>query len=190
MEGALSWLGDLMQFIGKFFPRVVIITTTHAGIKFVRGHKVVVLEPGVHVYWPLVTELESYPVARQAVDLRSQTLVTMDEKTIAAGALIVYEIRDIESILAHTYDPEDTVRDVALSAVHDVLCRLTWAEIRDSIKNDTLEKALKHEAYRGLTSYGVRVLRLTLTDLAPCRVIKLLNENPTPADVTTQQGER
>jgi regulator of protease activity HflC (stomatin/prohibitin superfamily) len=104
MEGALAWIGQLAEWIGRFFPRWQIVTSTHGGVKFVRGARVVPLAPGMHWFWPLTTELLLYPTARQAVDLRSQTFVTADNKTIAVGGLIVYEVKDIAR------DPRQHVR--------------------------------------------------------------------------------
>jgi regulator of protease activity HflC (stomatin/prohibitin superfamily) len=174
MDSALSWIGTIAGWVGQFFPRLEIVTTTHGAVKWVKGSKVIALGPGWHWYWPFTTKFESYPTARQAVDLRSQTITTADDKTIIAGGLIIYEIKDIEAICAHTFDADETIADICLSAVHDVLCTKSWAEIRDAQRSGNLDRDLRVEVRKSLDSYGVRVLKMTLTDLAPCRVIKLL----------------
>lgn len=174
MESALGWIAQIVQWIGQFIPRWVIIHTTHGGVKFVYGHRVIPLAAGFHFYWPLTTDIVVYPVARQAVDLRSQTLTTADGRTIVAGGLIVYEIDDIEKILAHTFDPDDTIKDIALSAVHDVCAGKTWEELQTEVRSGRLDTALRSEARKFLAPYGVKLLKMTLTDLAPCRVLKLV----------------
>jgi regulator of protease activity HflC (stomatin/prohibitin superfamily) len=174
LDNALGWIGQVVEWIGRFITRGEIVNPVHGALKFVGGSKVVKLGPGIHWYWPARTEFHTYPVARQAVDLRAQTFVTEDDKTIAAGGLIVYEIEDLEAILAHTYDPDETIRDITLSAIHDVCCRLSWADLKSQQQRGTLDTKLRNEARRGLDGYGVRVLKVTLTDLAPCRVVKLL----------------
>jgi len=174
MESAFAWIGQLIEWFGQFFPRWVIIRTTHGGCKFIRGRKVVPLAPGFHFYWPLTTELEVYPTARQAADLRTQTLMTTDGKTLVVGGLIVYEIQDIVPILAHTFDPDQTVKDIALSAIHDVLVRMSWVDIRTAQEQGTLNLRLRRRVRRELSKYGVKVLKTTLTDLAQTRVYKLM----------------
>jgi regulator of protease activity HflC (stomatin/prohibitin superfamily) len=174
MDSALAWIGQLAEWLGRFFPRWQIITKTHGGVKFVRGAKVVPLGPGIHWFWPLVTELLIYPTARQAVDLRSQTFVTADDKTIAVGGLIVYEVKDIAAILGHTFDPDETIRDITAAAIHDVCCVKRWDELREGLRSGSLDRELRKEAAKGLDGYGVRVLRTTLTDLAPARVLKVV----------------
>lgn len=175
MDAAFAWVGQIVDWFGQFLPRWTIVKTTHAAVKFVRGHKVVALGPGWHLYWPLTTEFESYPVVRQAADLRTQTLMTTDGKTLVVGGLVVYEIRDIAAILAHTWDPEQTIKDIALSAVHDVLVCMSWVDIRTAQESGTLNLRLRKRVRAELERYGVRVLKTTLTDLAQARVYKLMN---------------
>lgn len=172
MDSALAWVGQIAEWLGRFFPRWVIIDTAHAGVKWVKGWKVVPLGPGIHWYWPAMTKFEVHPVVRQAIDLRPQTIETKDERTILAGGLVAYEIDDIEKVLAHTYEPDNTIRDICLPAIHSVLSSMTWEEIR---KNPRLDLRLKNEVQRNLAPYGVRVIQATLTDLAPCPVIRLIN---------------
>jgi regulator of protease activity HflC (stomatin/prohibitin superfamily) len=179
MDGAFAWIGQIVEWFGQFFPRWTIIRTTHAGVKFVKGKKTVALGPGWHVWWPLTTDLLVHPVARQAADLRTQTLMTTDGKTLVVGGLIVYEIKDIEAILAHTWDPDQTIKDITLSAIHDVLVRMSWVEVRTGQELGTLGLKLRRRARRELDKYGVRVLRVTITDLAQTRVYKLMQSTST-----------
>jgi regulator of protease activity HflC (stomatin/prohibitin superfamily) len=174
MDSALAWVGQIAEWFGRLIPRLVIIRTTHAAIKFVRGWKVVTCTPGLHLYWPIVTDIVTYPTARQAEELRGQTIVTTDDKTLLVAGLVIYEVEELEKLIAHTFAPQQTVKDLTLTAVHDVCCQLSWDEIKAEQRKGTLDTKLKNEAQRALGSYGVRVTKLMLTDLAPCRVLKLV----------------
>jgi regulator of protease activity HflC (stomatin/prohibitin superfamily) len=129
MEGALAWLSEFIRFLADFFPHRAIVKTTHGAVKFVGGRRAVQLGPGLHWYWPFYTEFWEYPIARQALDLPTQTIVTSDERAIAAGGIIVYRVFDILALVARTYSPDQTVKDIALTAFHQVLCRHTWREL-------------------------------------------------------------
>jgi regulator of protease activity HflC (stomatin/prohibitin superfamily) len=111
---------------------------------------------------------------RQTVDLRAQTLCTTDDKSIVVGGMIVYEIYDIEAIVARTFEPDDTIKDISLSAIHDVCCQKSWDELKEAQRTGALNRELKKEAARELDKFGVKVLKTTLTDMALCRVIKLM----------------
>lgn len=174
MEAAFAWLGKLMEWVGEFIPRRVILDPTMGGCKFVGGKKVKVMGPGVHWYWPFWTAFHTYPTARQADDLRSQTVVTTDDRTVVVGGMIVYEVSDVEKILAHTYKPQDSIRDIALTAIHDVICQMSWEELRAAQRSGILDRKLKSECYQALKPYGVTTLKVQLTDLAPARVLRLV----------------
>ncbi len=173
MNEALAWVGQIAGWIGRFIPRWEIIPATHAGVKFVRGHRVVPLAPGIHWWWPVTTTFERYPVVRQATNLRAQTMETKDGITIAVSALIVYEVHDIADLIARTFEADNTIGEVALTATMDVLHGKTWDEIRGT-RRSTLNNALRKAAERVLEPYGVTVLGMALTDLARCRVFKVL----------------
>src|SRR5579859_4527310 len=95
MESALAWIGKIADWLGQWIPRWVIFDTTMGGVKFIRGKRAVPLGPGVHFYWPATTILDTYPTARQTDDLRSQTVVTADDKVIVVSGQIVYEVTDV-----------------------------------------------------------------------------------------------
>jgi regulator of protease activity HflC (stomatin/prohibitin superfamily) len=177
MEGAFAWLSQLVEWFGRFVPRLSILDTTENAVKYVRGKRPVALGPGLHVWWPLVTTWVPYPVARQADELRTQTIVTTDDKVIVVGGLLVYEVIDIVKLVAYTHSPSGAVTDIALTAVHDTCCQLSWSELKDEQRRGTLDTKLKNSAQKALGDYGVRVMKLMLTDLAPCRVLKLMQHD-------------
>jgi regulator of protease activity HflC (stomatin/prohibitin superfamily) len=174
MTEAFSWLGQLVEWIGQFIPRILQVNQLQGAVKFVRGKPGTALKSGMHVWWPLTTTLHTYPVARQAEELRGQTMVTVDDKVILVGGLIVYEVGDIEKLVGHTFMPEQTVKDLTLTVVHDICCRMSWEDLKGGQRRGTLDTRLKNEAQKVLEPYGVTVLKLMLTDLSPCRVLKLV----------------
>jgi regulator of protease activity HflC (stomatin/prohibitin superfamily) len=174
VDSALAWIGQLAEWIGRFFPRFVILTTVEGGVKFVHGSRVVALGPGLHCYWPLVTVLETFPTARQTDNLPTQTLTTKDDKVVAVGGMVIYEVNDVEKLLAYTHDGIKTIQDCTLTTIHDVCCNMTWDELKAERRRGTLNTKLKNASQKELSPYGVRVIKCMLTDLAPTRVYKIL----------------
>lgn len=174
METAFAWIGQLASWLGAFFPRWVIINPTKKGLKYVRGKRIVPLGPGIHWYWPVLTEFDWYPAVRQADDLRSQTVVTADDKVIVVGGMIVYEVIDIVKLLPCTHSPQKMIEDMTITSIHDVCCKFTWDELKMGQRKGTLDTKLKNETQKQLDEYGVKVFKVQLTDLAPTRVLKLL----------------
>jgi len=175
-----EWLNDLARYLSTFVPKLEIVDTTHGAVKFRYGKQPIALEPGLHVYWPLVTKFVSYPTARQSIDLRTVTTVTSDDVTLLVGGMVVYEIEDIAAIIAHTWDPENTIHDIAISAIADIVCgRYTYKELLTKRHNGELEEELFDRLTADLEDYGVRVLTARLPDMCPTTVVKMVGGVPT-----------
>lgn len=180
MSAAFEWIGQIASFIGQFVPRWFILDTTMGAVLFVKG-KPVACKPGaVYWYWPVWTTLKEIPVVRQADDLRTQTVVTADDKIIIVSGMIISEIVDIVKFAATSYDGPTTIIEMGMAAVHDVCCKLTWEELKAMQRKGTLDTRLRNAARDQLTDYGVHVLKLMLTDMAPARALRLVQ--------STQEG--
>jgi regulator of protease activity HflC (stomatin/prohibitin superfamily) len=173
MDSALAWIGQLAEWIGKFFPRLVILDPRKGGVKFIRGQKVVQLKP-LDVYWPILTEIDTYPVVRQTDNLVTQTFVTKDDVTIAVGGMIVYEVTDVVKLLTTVHNAIHAIQDIALTAIHDVCCNMTWEQLKDEQRKGTLDTKLRKATEKQLSEYGVKVIKCMLTDLARTRVLKVI----------------
>jgi regulator of protease activity HflC (stomatin/prohibitin superfamily) len=182
VDKAFAWIGYIVEWLGQFFPRWKVIPTTHGWIKWVRGFKVKTGGAGIVWWWPATTEIEGFPVVRQSTPLPSQIVTTTDNKTIAVSGMLVYEVSDIEKLLGHTFDPDDTVKDIAQSALTDVLGHMTWDDIKRG-QGKTLDTRLKNAAKRELEDYGVNVLKFSLTTLAVCKVHRLITSQFTEGEV-------
>src|SRR5262245_55306160 len=138
MDSALAWVGQIFEWLGKFFPRWTILDTTEGAIKYVKGVPVV-CEPGrVHWHWPVTTTFVPYPVARQTDRLETQTMDSKDGRTFIVGAMVTYQVSDLEALITTTHSPSTAVIDIAMTAVHDVLCDMTWDDLQLKQQKGTL----------------------------------------------------
>jgi regulator of protease activity HflC (stomatin/prohibitin superfamily) len=175
MEAALAWIGQLANWFGQFFPRWIILNSTEGAVKFVRGSRAVVLYPGIHWYWPAMTEIKAWTVARQSLNLPTQTVTTKDGKTIAVGAVMVFRITNVLLLIARTYDPDTVIRSVALGVVQQLCSAAEWSELQMVNSSGELNEHLRKALQRRLAKrFGIKVLDASLSDLAPCRVIKVV----------------
>lgn len=177
MEAAFAWLGQSVEWFGKFIPRWIILDTTMGMIKFVKGQPIACAPGAIYWYWPVTTTIKEVPVVRQADDLRTQTVVTKDGRVIIVGGMLISEITDIIKFAALNYDGPTTIVEMGLAAIHDVCCRLTWEELQAKQRDGSLDRDLRDAARSELRSYGVKVLKLMLTDLAPARALRLVQSN-------------
>lgn len=172
-------LGQLLQWFASWIPRLQVMPATHRGIRFRRGKIVRVIEPGLYIYLPITTEVESLPVKRQTVNLPTQTLKTKDGTSVAVNVVVVYEITDIERALVDTWDIEQTISDVALVADVEIVTNNTLEWLTTNIAGE-VEKALTRRTRSELHPYGVRVIKAFLSDLCDAHVLRLLSNEQLP----------
>lgn len=171
MGTALGWFGDLIQALLKFFPRLVLIRETHRGVKFRRNGEAVLMEPGLRVWWPLVADVEIVAVARQSIDLPTQTLTSKDGVPVAVSAVVIYEIRNPVKAYTSSWDFDDTVSDVARIAFRDYIIGHDMEILLENVSKG--DAALLKTIQSALRSYGVYVLQVGITDLVATRAVSL-----------------
>lgn len=188
MSDAFAWLGQIVEWFGRWIPRVLILGSPEGGVKYgtlrlrdlIRFRwdpsvKPVVLHPGLHVYWPIVTEFTPWVVARQSLNLTTQTITTKDGKVIAIGAVLTFRVRNVLKLVAYTHDPDVTIRAVAAGVVQRVCSQAEWGELQTAKDDGVLDRYLMRALTKALRRrFGVQVLDATLTDFAPARVIKVI----------------
>lgn len=74
MNGTLSFLNDLAQWLGRWIPRLVLIEPTHLGVLFGPRGDARQVGPGLIWYWPITHALVNVPVTTQSLQLSSQIL--------------------------------------------------------------------------------------------------------------------
>lgn len=169
LDSALGWIGQIAEFVGSLFPRLLIVQASHRAVKYVRGATVVALQPGLHWYWPLVTTVETCAVVRQVLNMPTQLLETADGVPVAVGGIVEYEITDPVRFLAECENGYESISSVATGAIRRVVTSLEYDDRDGSSMDARLTKAVR----RDLRGYGVRVHRARLSDMAKVRPIHL-----------------
>lgn len=179
MDGAFAWFNRLIEAFYLLFPRIVIVRATHGGVKWVRGSRVLPLKPGLHIYWPLTTEIEVIVTARQTLALPVQVLTTQDGHKVVAGTVVVYKIRDVEQAIGKTnWDVDTTLNDITQAAVGRVMATHSYVDILKGVTDASLTMSLTREVRRELRQFGVYVCRCKLVDFAECKVYKVVGDAP------------
>ena len=137
------------------------------------------IEPGLHVFWPITTSVETYPVVRQVVNLPNQTLLTRDGKVVVASGVVVYSISDLHRFLVENFDAAESVSELGLAGVRRAITQRSFDDLRNG-RADT-DNRLTAECQRLLDDLGVRVEYARLTDFAPVRAFALLGAGPQAA---------
>lgn len=163
MDAALGWIGEIFRILGSIFPRLVLIRVTHRGVKFIKS-RTRELGPGLHWWWPVTTEVATYPVVRQVLSLDQQVIRTKDHKTVVADGVLVYSIVDIHKYLVDNYDAEDSITELAQAGLRQAVLSLTLDEIDSG--RVKLDHKLTDVANESLAIFGIDVESMRLQSCA------------------------
>lgn len=178
METALAWFGQLFETILSFIPHIKIVRCTHAGVKFRAGRYAIPMKhdnglfyTGIHFYWPITTDIEVILVKQQTINLIPQYLSTSDGVSVGVSGIIVYEVKDVTTLLTEYPDYADTINDLSLAAIKHTVNDMTYDELIG--KQKYVDKNLTDTLRSQLKNLGISVFRVTLTDCTKCRVYAL-----------------
>ncbi len=131
-----------------------------------------VMLAGIHFKIPLIDEVLDQHVVVTTLSLDAQSLYTKDKQNIVVKAVIKYKIADVKTFLLEVYDAQDALSDMSQSIIKNVIMSMSMDECTDSELDNTLTKKVRVEARK----WGVEVQQVTLTDLAPIRSFRLIND--------------
>ena len=151
---------------------VIIIRDYEEAVLLRFGKFHAVLKPGIHVKIPLFDEVIDQHVVVTTLSLDAQSLYTLDKQNIVVKGLIKYKIADVKTFLLEVYDAQDAISDMTQSIIKNIVMAKTLDECIDPEIDNTLTKKARVEAKK----WGVEIQQVTLTDLAPIRSFRIIND--------------
>jgi modulator of FtsH protease HflK len=161
----VSWFDLLNPF--------VIIKQYQNGVHLRKGKYKRTLLPGLHLKFPLIDEVIDQHVVTTTMSLPAQSLYTKDKHNIVVKTMVRYKIKDVKIFVLEIYDATDAISDTTQSIVKKLVVNRTLDEC---ISND-LDSDLTRKVKTKVESMGVEIEQITLTDIAPIRSIRLINDN-------------
>ncbi len=152
---------------------VIIIRDYEEAVLLRFGKFHAVLKPGMHIKIPLLDEVIDQHVVITTLSLDAQSLYTIDKQNIVVKGVIKYKISDVKTFLLEVYDAQDALSDMSQSIIKNVIMSMTLDECTDTELDNTLTKKVRVEARK----WGVEVQQVTLTDLAPIRSFRFINDS-------------
>ena len=169
MTNPFSWIGEIANALGAFVPTWVHLECTDVGVAIKRGDRVRALSPGITWYWPFWTSVYQRPANRQTVNLVTQTLMTRQQKVVAAGCMVRYLIDDAILALVKTNDVDQAIADETVAVMREFVTSRTLDEIQED--PNKVNTALTFKCRAQLKGYGVYVERAQLTDFSAGRTL-------------------
>lgn len=169
----MTWLAEFLYWIARWFPHLFIVRATHSAVKFKRGKHVVTCGPGLHFWWPLVTQVILLPTVRQTANLPTQVILIGSGQPLVVSGVVVYEVRNVEKALGRSWDVDDTIEDLALTGILETLAGQPLEDLVTDLRSGGLSQTLTLALRKQLRPFGVYVQHAGLTDFSIARAVHL-----------------
>jgi regulator of protease activity HflC (stomatin/prohibitin superfamily) len=171
-------LEKLIELISNWWSQVtpvVIVPIYEEAVLLRVGKFLKILKPGLHFKIPFFDDVISQHVVTTTISLPAQSLYTKDKQNIVCKSVIKYKISDVKVFLLEVYDAQDAVSDMTQSIIKKIITSAALEECIDPEIDNLLTKKVRVEARK----WGVDVQQVTLTDIAPIRSFRLINDTVT-----------
>lgn len=157
----LSWLNDLMVWLARWVPRVVLIKATHAGVLFGPRGRVSLWAPGLWIYWPIVQELALVSKLARTMEIAAQM-----HGREAIQLVVTWQIVDPLKALT-------TLNDVAANIDDRAQAALAWAYRH---QGDDLAAAARQRLRVDLMPSGIEVIAVDVSQRGPIVALRMLSD--------------
>ncbi len=173
----------LIQFADRALPAVIVKQYQEAvHFRFGRLHRT--LGPGLHWKIPFADDVDAYPVVTTTLPLPAQSVTTRDGVSVVVKAHVKYAVTDVSVYGVSVYDAVAALSDVTSGIIHDCIRDMDWEESRRSDLSAVVTPRATAEAAR----WGIALDRVTVTDYAQMRSIRLFNESGARSPVDVEAG--
>jgi regulator of protease activity HflC (stomatin/prohibitin superfamily) len=164
---------DLFAQWWNFLTPAVIIPDYEEAVLLRAGRFKKVLKPGFHVKLPIIDEVVQQHVVVTTLSLSAQSLYTKDKQNVVVKGVIKYKISDVKVFLLEVFDAQDALADMTQSIIKNIIISLPLDACIDPEIDNTLTKKVRVEAKK----WGVDIQQVTLTDIAPIRSFRIINDS-------------
>lgn len=162
----------IVNWIEQILP-IVVIPSYEEGVMMRFGRFKKVISGGVYFKIPFFDEILRQHVVVTTLSLPAQSLYTLDKQNFVVKGVIKYRISDVKVFLMEVYDAPDALSDMTMSIIKNVVISLPAEKCIDPELDNILTKKARVEAKK----WGVDIQQVTLTDVAPIRSYRLINDN-------------
>jgi regulator of protease activity HflC (stomatin/prohibitin superfamily) len=132
-----------------------------------------VLTAGFHWILPFkIDVINTTSIARQAIDLGSQTVTTLDDKCIVIESILTFETKDVEKALFKVGDEVSAVSERIQSIIRSEIIKTNFSEVN----SEAIEKSINDQSKKEGSKWGINVINVSIKSLGRISSIRLINK--------------
>ena len=167
----------LIQSFGTLLSPIFTIDVWEEGIVLRMGKLHKTVKPGIYLKLPFLDTVWTYNVITQSIDIPPQSVTTADGFNVVVKGIIRFTIWDIKLFLTTITQPADVLTDTTGGMIREIIESTKWENIVD------VDKKLTSEVGRFVKKWGIKVDRVTLTDLQIANSIRVIQDSTHQAKI-------
>jgi len=160
----------IQQFGYALFP-IFIINTWEEAVILRAGNFLKIVKPGIYLKIPFLDTIWKHNVITQSIDIPPQSVTTADGYNVVVKGIIRFTIWDIKLFLTTITEPKDVLTDTTGGMIREIIEETTWNDLVD------IDKKLTLEVEKFVKRWGIKVDKVTLTDLQIANSIRIIQDN-------------
>ncbi len=164
----MNTLFELISEYWEIFKVFQIVSPTEGGVHMRNGHYLRTLETGIWFKLPIV---DLFNVTNTALTTMSLATQTINAKIV--GAIIRYEITDVQKNLLSLWDAEDVLRDTVMGDI------LYCVERHPDLTATEVGKRILPRSRNEVKEYGIRIHKITFTDFGTVPSVRIILDSMT-----------
>ena len=159
----------IVTFISDFLP-FKIVDQWERGVHLSFGKFSKVVEPGLNWKIPFFDQILTTPVITQTVNLKSQTVTSLDEKSVVLSSIVRYHIDDVQKFLLGVMHANDVLVDTTQGIIRDVVEETNWEDLYD------LGNVVRPEVNEQVEKWAIIVQQVSFPDLGQIQTIRIISD--------------
>ena len=160
----------IQQFIHELLP-IFIIDEWEEAIILRNGKYIKTVKPGLYFKIPFFDSVWKHTVITQSIDIPPQSITTADGENVVVKGIIRFSIIDIKTFLTTITKPQDVLTDTTGGMIREIIEDTRWVNIID------IDKRLTSEVGKFVKKWGIKVEKVTLTDLQIANSIRIIQDS-------------
>ena len=162
----------IVTFIHDILP-FKIVNQWEEGVHLRFGKFISVAKPGFNWKLPFFDNVITTPIITQTVNLKPQTVTSLDEKSVVLTSIVRYHIDDVEKFLLGVMHANDVLVDTTQGIIREIVENTTWDNLVD------LTNIVTPEVNEFVQKWGITIEQVSFPDLGEIVTYRIMGDGGT-----------
>jgi len=160
----------VVTFIHDILP-FKIVDQWEKGVHLRFGKFKQAVEPGLNWKIPFFDQILTTPVITQTVNLKPQTVTSLDEKGVVLSSIVRYHIHDVQKFLLGVMHANDVLVDTTQGIIRNMVENTYWDNLVD------LTNIVTPEVNTQVVGWGITVEQVSFPDLGQIVTYRIMGDS-------------